>query len=232
MLNNILLIEDDEALSLGIEYALSKEGFKVSVNSNLENARDELNKNNYDLILLDVMLPDGNGYDFCREIRGKSNIPIIFLTACDDEVNIVLGLDIGGDDYIIKPFRVKELLSRIKAVLRRKSYDKEEKEKDIIKSSDLVVDVKQAKVFKGGEEISLTSVEYKLLLYFMKNSKQVLTRNQMFEQLWDVYGEFVDNNTLSVYVRRLREKVEDNPSEPKLILTLRGLGYKWDSEIL
>lgn len=229
-MEKILLIEDDDGLALGIEYALKKEGFTVSRGEDLKGGREVLNNNSIDLILLDITLPDGNGYDFCREVRNRSDLPIIFLTACDDEVNIVLGLDLGADDYITKPFGVKELIARIKAVLRRKGNIKKEENKDIIKKHNIRLDLKQAKVYKNEEEVCLTSVEYKLLLFFMQNPNQVLTRNQIFQQLWDVYGEFVDNNTLSVYIRRLREKIEDNPSEPKLILTVRGFGYRLEGE--
>ncbi|MFY9177911.1 MAG: response regulator transcription factor, partial [Caldicoprobacterales bacterium] len=178
-------------------------------------------------IILDIMLPDGNGYDFCRYVRKHSDIPIIFLTSYDEEVNIVLGLDIGGDDYIIKPFRVMELMSRIKAVLRRHKLAEQKKPNYWI-SGNIKINPESGKVTKNNNEIVLTPVEYKLLLTFVKHPHQVLTRGQILECLWDIDGEFVDDNTLSVYIRRLREKIEDNPSKPSYIKTIRGVGYKWD----
>ena len=223
---NILLVEDDLPLTMGIEYTLKNEGFHVEKAENIKMAKNLLN-NEIDLIILDVMLPDGSGYDFCKFVREKLNTPIIFLTACDEEANVVLGLDIGADDYITKPFRVKELLSRIKAVLRRHNLNKKINNSVLI-SGDIKFDTLQAKVIKHEHEIILTSVEYKLLLVFMKNSMQVLTRNQILENLWDSSGDFVDDNTLSVYVRRLREKIENNAADPNYIITLRGVGYKWN----
>lgn len=229
-MNNILLVEDDTALALGMEYTLKNEGFKVKVVNNIEGARGSLHLMEYELILLDVMLPDGNGYDFCKEVREKSDIPIIFLTACDEEVNVVLGLDIGGDDYITKPFRLRELISRIKAVLRRRGK-KKDKKVNILNSGNIDIYILEGKVNKNKEQILLTAVEYKLLLLFSKHPKQILTRNTILEELWDLAGEFVDDNTLSVYIRRIREKIEDNPAKPEYIVTARGLGYKWNMEV-
>lgn len=228
-MNKILVVEDDSALALGIEFAVKKEGFDVLVANTIKDAENQFNSKNFDLILLDVMLPDGNGYDLCKRIREKSQVPIIFLTACDEEVNVVLGLDIGGDDYITKPFRVKELISRIKAALRRVKRE-EISTNNCIKSGSIILYQLETKVVKNEEELLLTPVEYKLLRFFMSNSKQTLTRETILNKLWDIGGEFVDDNTLSVYIRRLREKLEDNPSSPKYIVTVRGMGYKWDIE--
>lgn len=223
---NILMVEDDSTISFGVKYALEQEGFKIDISKDLENARININKKNYDVILLDVMLPDGNGYDFCKEIRQIKDTPIIFLTACDDEVNIVMGLDIGGDDYMTKPFRVRELISRIKAVVRRKKG--EDKAKKVLEYGDLSINTLEARVYKGSKEVFLTSVEYKLLLILIQNENIVLSRTQILEKLWDVTYDFINDNTLTVYIKRLREKIEDNSSDPKFIITVRGMGYKWN----
>ena len=222
---NILMIEDDSTIAFGVKYALEQEGFKIDICKDLESGRSNINEKSYDIILLDVMLPDGNGYDFCKEIRKIKNTPIIFLTACDDEVNIVMGLDIGGDDYITKPFRVRELISRIKAVVRRNKG--EDKGKKILSYGNLSIHTLEARVYKNGEEVFLTSAEYKLLLILIQNENIVLSRNQILEKLWDVTYNFINDNTLTVYIKRLREKIEDDSSNPKFIITVRGMGYKW-----
>ena len=222
----ILMIEDDSTIAFGVKYALEQEGIKIDISKDLESGRFNVNENNYDLILLDVMLPDGNGYDFCKEIRKINNTPIIFLTACDDEVNVVMGLDLGGDDYITKPFRVRELISRIKAVMRRNKG--EDKSKKVLKYGDLSIHTLEARVFKGSEEVFLTSVEYKLLLILIQNENIVLSRNQILEKLWDITYDFINDNTLTVYIKRIREKIEDDSSNPHHIITVRGIGYKWN----
>lgn len=221
-----LMVEDDSTIAFGVKYALDQEGFNVDIAKDLESARESINNNEYNIILLDVMLPDGTGYEFCKEVRDMSEVPIIFLTACDEEVNIVMGLDIGGDDYMTKPFRVRELISRIKAVLRRRGAVNEENKK-ILKFGNISIYTLEARIFKNNEEIYLTSVEYKLLLILAQNKNIVLSRAQILEKLWDVSYDFVNDNTLTVYIKRLREKIEDNPSTPKQIITVRGLGYKW-----
>ena len=223
---NILMIEDDSTIAFGVKYALEQEGFYIDICNDLESGRNSLNEKTFDIILLDVMLPDGNGYDFCKEIRKSKNIPIIFLTACDEEINIVMGLDIGGDDYMTKPFRVRELISRIKAVVRRNKG--EDKGKKVLRYGDLSVHTLEARVFKGGEEIFLTSAEYKLMLILIQNENIVLSRNQILEKLWDVTYDFINDNTLTVYIKRLREKIEIDASNPKHIITIRGMGYKWN----
>ncbi|KOC47903.1 response regulator transcription factor [Clostridium botulinum] len=235
---NILLIEDDITLSMCMKYALESEGFTIHTADSVESAKNNLNNLDtiVNLVLLDVMLPDGNGYDLCKYIRSKnSNIPIIFLTACDEEANIVLGLDLGGDDYITKPVRIRELISRINAVLRRNSIISTSAlattPERTITSKALKLYPLKCKLLKHEEEISLTSIEYKLLLTLMNNSGNILTRNTLLEKLWDLDGEFIDNNTLSVYIRRLREKIEDNPKSPSYILTQRGVGYKWNEPV-
>ena len=225
-MTNILMVEDDSTIAFGVKYALEQEGFNVDICKDLESSRENIEKKEYDIILLDVMLPDGNGYDLCKEIRNIQDTPIIFLTACDEEVNIVMGLDIGGDDYMTKPFRVRELISRIKAVLRRRGKNNESKK--VLKFGNLSIHTLEARVYKNGEEVLLTSVEYKLLLILIQNKNTVLSRSQILEKLWDVTYDFVNDNTLTVYIKRLREKVEDDSTDPQHIITVRGLGYKWN----
>lgn len=229
-MSNILLVEDDSILSFSIEYTLRDEGFALTAVTSLGQARAALERGSFDLVLLDVRLPDGSGYELCREIRKASSLPVIFLTACDEEVNIVSGLDMGADDYITKPFRIRELVSRIHAVLRRTKSS--EAKSDSLTSGGLQVNTREAKMRKNGEEILLTTLEYRLLLNFLSHPRQILSRTSILEGLWDIDGEFIDDNSLSVYIRRLREKIEDEPAAPRLIITVRGMGYKWDAEVM
>jgi DNA-binding response OmpR family regulator len=224
----ILLVEDDAPLAMGIEYALKKEGYEVFAARNLADANKLFNKE-LSLILLDVMLPDGNGYDFCKDIRKASDIPIIFMTALDDEANVVFGLDIGGDDYISKPVRISELLSRINALMRRQKKSSKIETSNILSSGRVSVDSLKCKIFIGSEEIYLTAAEYKLLLLFIENKDKVLNRTHIIESLWDIDGNFVDYNTLNVYMKRLREKLGEEAE--KHIVTLRGIGYMWRDEV-
>lgn len=227
-MKNILMVEDDSTIAFAVKYAVEQEGFNLDIAENLENARKIVNSKEYDLILLDVMLPDGNGYEFLKQLREHDeDTPVIFLTACNEEVNIVMGLDIGGDDYITKPFRVRELISRINAILRRKGKSQDSNKK-ILKFKNISIHTLEARVFKNNEEIFLTSAEYKLLLILIQNKNMVLSRAQILEKLWDVTYDFINDNTLSVYIKRLREKIEDDSSKPQYILTVRGLGYKWN----
>ena len=227
-MRNILMVEDDSTIAFAVKYAVEQEGFNLDIAENLENAKKIVNSKEYDLILLDVMLPDGNGYEFLKQLREHDeDTPVIFLTACDEEVNIVMGLDIGADDYITKPFRVRELISRINAILRRKGKSQDNNKK-ILKFKDISIHTLEARVFKNNEEIFLTSAEYKLLLILIQNKNMVLSRVQILEKLWDVTYDFINDNTLSVYIKRLREKIEDDSSKPQYILTVRGLGYKWN----
>lgn len=219
----ILTVEDDRAITAGLLYSLQNEGYEADSAQTVAEALEKVSKNNYDLILLDLMLPDGSGYDVCKAIKAKSDAPVIFLTACDEEVNVVMGLELGADDYVTKPFRIRELMSRVKSVLRRCGKISEPK---FIEANSIKVQPSQARVWKNDEEIFLTSLEYKLLLFFLQNKGQVLTRSQLLETIWDAAGEFVNDNTLTVYIKRLREKLEDNPQEPGIIQTVRGLGYK------
>ncbi len=227
-LSRLLLVEDDESLALGIEFSLKDGGYEVYRTSTVEGAKKIFQSELLDLILLDVNLPDGNGYELCKHIRCISDVPIIFLTALDDEVNIVQGLEIGGDDYITKPFRVRELLSRIKVAIRRnsKSISKE----NIMKSENIFVDSIKGTVRKDGEVINLTSQEYKLLLIFMNKPKVLMKRDEILSELLEGDDPFFDENTLSVYIKRIRDKIEDNPKNPQYIVNKRGLGYKWDKD--
>ncbi|MDU5082510.1 response regulator transcription factor [uncultured Tissierella sp.] len=224
----ILLVEDDATLAMGIEYTLKNEGYVADVANTFSKGKELVDKIGYDLIILDIGLPDGNGFELCKYIRKDKTTPVIFLTAQDEEVNIVMGLDIGGDDYITKPFRIKELISRIKAVLRRASNVTQ---RDILISGDIRLNLIEYKAYIKGELIQLTPSEYKLLNILMNNSHQVLSRTKILESLWDVDGEFVDDNSLSVYIRRLREKIEEDSSNPVYIKTVRGVGYRWDVDV-
>ncbi|WP_160675854.1 response regulator transcription factor [Clostridium sp. C8-1-8] len=225
----VLLVEDDIALSMGMEYALKKEGFEVKVCKNLKESRAEFN-NEIELILLDIMLPDGTGYDFCQEVRKSSDVPIIFMTALEEEGNIVMGLDMGGDDYITKPVRIRELVSRINAVVRRKGAVKEETTSTIV-SGDIIIEPLKCKVYVNKIEVQFTAGEYRLLLLLIENKGNVIPRNTILEKLWDCDGNFVDGNTLNVYIKRLREKLEDDTKTSRYIETIRGFGYRWKEEV-
>ncbi len=224
-MKKILLLEDDLSLINGLSFALKKQGYELDNARTVKEAQAFWKTENYDMLVIDVTLPDGSGFDFCREVRQTSKVPIIFLTALDDEINTIMGLDMGADDYITKPFKLGVLLSRINALLRRaRDFHTEDTQ---ICSNGIVVDLLQSRVLKGNEVLDLTAGEYKLLCLFMQNPNIVLTKEQILDKLWDCEGNFIDNSTLTVYIRRLRMKVEDNPSEPKMLLTVRGIGYKW-----
>ena len=220
----ILLVEDDKTIAAGLEYSLNLEGYDVSLAYKASEAYAQIQSEEFDLIVLDLTLPDGNGYEICRKIKSGGDTPVIFLTACDDEVNVVMGLDMGADDYITKPFRIREFMSRIKTVLRR--TNKGAAYKNIYEVGNLKINTSKAKVFKNESEVTLTSLEYRLLLTLVNNERQILTRNQLLESIWDIAGDFVNDNTLTVYIKRLREKIEDDPQNPSIIKTVRGLGYK------
>ncbi|HBC96797.1 MAG TPA: DNA-binding response regulator [Clostridium sp.] len=226
----LLLVEDDSALAAGIEFALKDEGYEVFTVSTVKDTEEIMENKKFHLVILDINLPDGSGYDLCRHIRSKSDVPIVFLTALDDEVNIVLGLEIGGDDYITKPFGVREFLSRIKAIIRR-NY-KSESSGSRFQSGDITVDTASAQVRKNGKKVTLTAQEYKLLLIFLNSPRTSMKRNEILNRLIEGERSFFDENTLSVYIKRMREKIEDNPQDPKYIVTQRGLGYMWDKEVI
>ncbi len=223
-MERILLVEDDGAIAMGLEYSLTQEGYQVTTRGDCPSALAAMEKENFDLYLLDLTLPGGSGYDLCRRAKQLGDSPVIFLTAMDDEVNVVMGLDMGADDYISKPFRVRELISRIKSVLRR--YRRGEGSKAAVSLGPVRVNVGEAKVWKNGEEVILTALEYRLLLTFLNHPGQTLTRGQLLEGIWDVAGDFVNDNTLTVYIKRLREKLEQDPQKPQIIKTVRGVGYK------
>lgn len=219
---NLFLLEDDYAIATGLCYSLENEGYSVTHASGVKQAIDIISKEKFSLYILDLTLPDGSGYDVCKEIKKQGDLPVIFLTAYDDEVNVVMGFEFGADDYISKPFRLKELLVRIKSVLRR--YNNETAD-GVIKFKDLTVNTNEAKVYKNGNEIILTAMEYRLLLILLNNRGKVLSRTQLLENIWDVDGDFVEDNTLTVYIKRLRDKIEEEPNRPLIIKTVRGLGY-------
>ena len=225
---NILIVEDDAIIASGLEYSLQQEGYIVTVADRCSKALHLIDNNQYELCLLDLSLPDGSGYDICKKVKAKEDTPVIFLTAVDNEVNTVMGLDMGADDYITKPFRIRELMSRIKSVLRR--YHKDVKQQDILTIQHIVINMKEAKVYKKKEEVLLTAMEYRLLLTFANNLSRVLSRNQLLEGIWDVSGDYVNDNTLTVYIKRLREKLEEDAAYPTLIKTVRGLGYVMEKE--
>lgn len=220
-MTKILIIEDDQTIIENLFFILQDEGFSVSAATNRIEALQQLETECFDLILLDLMLPDGNGYALCNAIRRERDIPIIMLTAMSDEASVVTGFDVGADDYIVKPFRPLELVSRVKNVLRRCG-----KNPSVVEISDLKIDTLKAVVNKKEQEVVLSALEYKLLLVFINHKGEVLSRSRLLEEIWDIAGDFVNDNTLTVYIKRLREKIEDNPAEPSIIKTVRGLGYK------
>lgn len=224
-MKNIFLVEDDLSLIDGLDFSLKKAGFQVNIARTVQEAYEYIENNSSDLLMLDLTLPDGSGYDICKRVRISSSVPIIFLTASDEEVSIVKGLDIGADDYITKPFKLNELIARINALLRRaKLSDGAQTE---LSSNGITLKLAENRVLKENSGVELTTAEYRLLCYLMQNPNTVLTREIILDRLWDNEGNYVDDNTLSVYVRRLRNKIEDNPESPAFLLTIRRRGYKW-----
>ena len=223
-MTKILLVEDDGQIASYLGELLRAEGFDTQIAGSKKEASECLLIQAFDLVLLDVSLPDGNGFSICAEIKKEYEIPVIFLTASGDEYSVVAGLDMGADDYIAKPFRPRELISRIRSVLRRCK-----KEQRILSCGDLKVNVSSATVTKGEKELFLSAVEYRLLRILLQIKGQILTRNQLLEEIWDASGEYVNDNTLSVYMKRLREKIEENPQSPRLLHTIRGIGYRMEN---
>ena len=225
-MQKLLLLEDDISLIDGLSYSLKKNGFDIEIARTMKEAEELLTlRADFDLLLFDVTLPDGTGFTLCEKLRQSGNsTPLIFLTASDEETSVIRGLDCGGDDYITKPFKLGELCSRIRALLRRSNKEAGE---NVLRSGNVLVNLAEGRVFLGEEPIEFTGAEYRLLCLFLKNSGRVLTRSMILDKLWDGAGNFVDDNTLSVYVRRLREKLEKNPSKPEHLKTVRGFGYQW-----
>ena len=235
----VLLVEDDEAITMGLSYSLEKEGYEVVTAKNATEARSVWTTGKYDICVLDINLPDGSGYDICRYIKQSEDVPVIFLTAVDAEVNVVMGLEMGADDYICKPFRVGELMARIKSILRRADRtqscgtgNSKPDHPEVI--GDIRVNTKEAKVVRIDREaeleetIELTALEYRLLLTYVNNRGIVLSRKKLLSDMWDISGDFVNDNTLTVYIKRLRDKIERDPANPEIIRTVRGLGYILD----
>lgn len=225
-MSKIFFVEDDLSLISGLSFALKKQGYEVDNARTIDEAEKLWQNNKYDLAILDVSLPDGSGYQLCEKIRLNSKIPIIFLTAADEETDIIMGLDMGADDYITKPFKLAVFLSKVNAIIRR-SNDFNQKN-TVLNSNGISVNLLNGDVTKNGETLNLTSGEYKLLCLFMENPNIILSQEQILGKLWDSNNDFIDNSTLTVYIRRLRKKVEDDPSNPTSIVTIRRMGYKWN----
>lgn len=230
----LFLLEDDDAIGMGLKYSLEKEGYEVIRVRTKADALKAWKTNSFDICILDINLPDGNGYDVCRHIKEKEDVPVIFLTASDAEVNVVMGLEMGADDYVCKPFRINELMARIRTVLRRSGKGKDQAGSvtdGVIEIKNIRIHTSVAKVgvvdeATGKEEMAtLTALEYRLLLTFCNNRGIVMSRSQLLEDMWDVSGDFLNDNTITVYIKRLRDKIEKDPADPQIIKTVRGIGY-------
>lgn len=224
MNQEILLVEDDASLNRGISLKLSREGYTVHSADCIQKARILFRENNISLIICDIDLPDGNGLDFCTEIRKESSVLFLFLTAMDAEIDMINGYEAGADDYITKPFSLMVLISKVHAIMKRRPVLK----KQVLISGDITLYVEEKRAQKNGDFLTLTANEQKLLSYFMQNPLHILSKNQLLEALWDTDENFVDENTIAVNIRRLREKIEDDPSKPSYIKNIRGLGYIWE----
>lgn len=222
--SKILLIEDDQAIVENLSAFLKEEGFEVTAADGQTKAMEILESGRPDLILLDVTLAEGNGYSACTAIKMKYDIPVIFLTALGDEFSVVTGLDMGADDYISKPFRPRELVSRMRSVLRRAG-----RSGGAVYMGDLKIDTERGTVMRAGEELFLSALEYRLFLVFLNHRGKILSRGRLLEEIWDVAGEYVNDNTLTVYIKRLRDKIECDPQNPQIIKTVRGLGYRMEA---
>ena len=226
-MKRLFLLEDDLSLINGLSFAIKKQGYEIVVARTTLEADALWVDGKYDLIILDVSLPDGSGFDFCKKIRQTSKVPVMFLTAADEETDIIMGLDIGGDDYITKPFKLAVFLSRLNALLRRsENFSAAVTE---LNSGGIRIQLLKGEVYKREELVELTASEYKLLSLFMENPDRILSPEQILSRLWDLNESYIDNNSLTVYIRRLRTKIEDDPGQPKRIVTVRGMGYKWNT---
>ena len=226
-MKRIFFVEDDLSLINGLSFAIKKQGYEIDVARTSLEAEQLWMNGKYDLVILDVSLPDGSGYDICQKIRKVSKVPIMFPTAADEETDIIMGLDIGGDDYITKPFKLAVFLSRVNALLRRsENFNQMETE---LSSNGITIQRLKGEVYKNGKQIDLTASEYKLLCLFMENPDMILSPEQILSRLWDCDEKYIDTNTLTVYIRRLRKKIEDDPADPHSIVTVRGMGYKWNT---
>lgn len=226
-MKRIFFVEDDPSLSSGLSFAIKKQGYSVDTARTSLEAEALWKSGSYYLVILDVSLPDGSGYDLCRKIRATSHVPIIFLTAADEETDIIMGLDIGGDDYICKPFKLAVFLSRMNALLRRS--DNFHQPDAVLSSGGVTLRLLEHEAWKDGRRLELTAGEYKLLRLFMENPGIVLSPEQILSRLWDREENYIDNSTLTVYIRRLRTKIEDDPADPQKIVTVRRAGYKWNA---
>ncbi len=222
-MSKILLVEDNETIIMGLEYLFQQEGFAYEVARKKKEALEKLEKSEFDLALLDISLPDGNGLDLCKQIKETYHLSVIFLTAREDETDVVIGFDLGAEDYIIKPFRNRELISRIKNVLRRNGKDAKG-----LSCKNIRIDLMTGKVYRDEQEIVLTKLEYKILVNLFRNQKRLITREEILNDIWDIAGNFVNDNTLTVYIKRIREKIGD--TDGKIIKTVRGLGYRIGEE--
>ena len=220
-MHKILVVEDDTLIVRNLSELLRQEGFAVTTASGQKEALQAAENVGFDLALLDISLLDGNGFSLCKSLKERYQLPVIFLTATDDEASVVMGLDMGADDYIIKPFRPMEMISRIKSVLRRAG-----RAQAVFEIGNLRVDSVRGTVHKNGKEVYLSALEYRLLLVFLNNRGVVLSRSKLLESIWDIAGEFVNDNTLTVYIKRLRDKIEDDPQNAQIIRTVRSIGYK------
>ena len=225
MAKKVLVVDDEKLIVKGIRFSLEQDGMEVDCAYDGEEALNMAKANEYDMILLDIMLPKMDGFEVCQAIREFSDMPIVMLTAKGDDMDKILGLDYGADDYITKPFKLNELLSRIKAILRRSLQFS--KAAAVLEANGIRIDTAERRVWKNGKSLDLPLVEYKLLCLFLQNPNHLLSRELILDRMWDGNGNFVDDNTLSVYIRRLRNKIEDTPNQPKFLLTERGIGYKW-----
>ena len=219
-MKKILLVEDNETIVMGLKYSLEQENFEVEVAQDFKTSKEKLCSNEYNLIILDVMLPDGNGFELCRYIKQNTKIPVIFLTAKDEEQDVVKGFDLGADDYVIKPFRTRELISRINNILRR--YEREST--NTLRAGNIIIDLDASRVYVNEKEVIFTALEYKILVLLFSNMGKTMTRDNILDKIWDVAGNFVNDNTLTVYVKRIRAKL----GEEDVIKTIKGIGYRVD----